>query len=92
MTRYTGKDVRASFLRVTKAAAEAGVSTEGWTLHPGSPANGISYGLTSAGAPVPYLRSFGSFGIVGNTAREAVMVLDAMAATFELVARKGSDR
>lgn len=89
MTRYTGKDVRASFLRMTATAADAGVDTQGWTLHPGNAANGISYGLTSAGAPVPYLRSFGT---VGKTAREAVAVLDAMAAAFELVARKGSAR
>ena len=89
MTRYTGKDVRASFLRMTSTAAGAGVDTEGWTLHPGNSAYGISYGLTSAGAPAPYLRSFGT---VGKTAREAVMVLDAMTAAFELVARKGSDR
>lgn len=84
MERYTSKDVHAAFKRLHHTARDAGVGTDGWTLHPGSTSNGIAWGLTSTADPVPYLRSFGH---IGKTAREAAQALEAMSAAFELVAR-----
>ena len=87
------KDVSRAFHRMVGAAQDVGLDTEGWELHPGSTANGISYSVIAGRYGSSDLVGLPPFDHIGKTAKEAERFLVGMAVAFESVAyaerRKG---